>query len=591
MRASELCGYLRARRSAITFDLGAAGTRLCQFRGGHGPLKLVDALQIERGSAVLAETPAAPTLDPAVLAHLVGQGHFVGHSVALVLSAPEVQFFPLRVPQAALDQPPERLMQALKFEVARESRSAAESLEVRYWLLPRGHLQANVMAVALPAETTHNWSALCQQHGLTLRGIDVAPAALVQLIRLSWTPGPSDLWGVLDLGLRHSTLTVVVGHVPAYIRTLSVSSHQWTRRLAEAFEIPLPAAEQLKRDAATRLAAGGTADDVSRKITDVLRDPLRTLTTEIERCYAYIMQSFPDHTVQGLWLTGGGSRLATLPATLESDLGIPVKTVCTHAADPKAAPAITTATSRVTPEAGAAFGAALIELCRPADPLARSGAQAIAAVNLVPVGRFQAHARRRRQSAWVVACTVAGVLAAAGWGIQRTLSGMLVGLARKVDHVELQCTEAQRQLIAGAARRSQLLAQLNTIATARRPQTWAQRLVDLTSDAPDGVFLTAIQIGSTDVSSAPAPANSPPRVTASPPPGKSAPPPTAEDSAQRVRLTGYATDHAALIQLLNTLQNEPGWRQVELVRATSEPLRSGFAVAFELACLTREDQP
>jgi hypothetical protein len=51
---------------------------------------------------------------------------------------------------------------------------------------------------------------------------------------------------------------------------------------------------------------------------------------------------------------------------------------------------------------------------------------------------------------------------------------------------------------------------------------------------------------------------------------------------QTVRLLGYALDHGALLQFLNTLQGLPGWRHVELVRAAQEPFRTGQAVMFEL---------
>ena len=68
-------------------------------------------------------------------------------------------------------------------------------------------------------------------------------------------------------------------------------------------------------------------------------------------------------------------------------------------------------------------------------------------------------------------------------------------------------------------------------------------------------------------------------------------PPTPPTPAHDVRLLGYALDHAALIQLLNTLQGSPDWQQVELVRATSEPYAGQTAVAFEFDCRSEELPP
>lgn len=195
-------------------------------------------------------------------------------------------------------------------------------------------------------------------------------------------------------------------------------------------------------------------------------------------------------------------------------------------------------------------------------------------VNLVPAARLLARTRTRRRTAWVGVCTAAGVFLAAGWGLQHTAGGILTRLSVKVNALERQHAEGQRRLVVAAARRTQLLEQLRTIAEARRPQPWAHHLAALTLGAPDGVFLTAIKVtpAGTESSSA----------------GRTQSDDSDSSQAHAIRLLGYALDHSSLIQLLNVLQNLPGWQQVELVRATSEPYEGSSAVAFELACQTRE---
>lgn len=389
-----MVSWIRARRSAITFDLGGAGLRAFQFRGrqrGGGAPRLCDALEVERPTAT-AEPPAEgedvtlppPVLDPSQVDRLVGQGCFVGRDVALVLSPPEVQFFPLQLPEAALSQAPARIEQALKWEVAQESRCSAAELEVRHWRLPRGRgQQANVMAVAMPSALALRWCDELLRTKLALRRIDVSPCALVRLARQVWQPEDTDLWGVLDLGLRHSTLTVVIGTVPAYIRTLAVSAHQWTRRLAQAFEVSYPVAEQLKREHGVQAASrgirvepaggdtsSGVADgpsltqaaDLASALSSVLRDSLQGLARDVGRCFSYMMQSFPDHAVKRLFLAGGGAHLKGLPAALESVLDIPVAPLAHGAAKGTTAWKSPLRDVRLEPRAAAALGGALLDL-------------------------------------------------------------------------------------------------------------------------------------------------------------------------------------------------------------------------------------
>lgn len=339
---------LRGKRSAITFDVGAAGIRACQLRGRTAP-RVQDTLQIDRMPAVLTGQPSAAALDSEQLSRLVGQGRFDGQDVALVVSPPEVQFFPLRLPEAALAQRPERIEQALRFEVAQESRRAADELEVRYWPLPSSLVRdANVMAVVLASATALEWCRRLAACGLRLRRIDASPCALVRVARRQWTPGDADLWGVLDLGLRHATLTVGVGATPVYIRSLSVASHDWTRQLAAAFEIALPVAEQLKcthgvsrTERGHRAGrAGGdplNAADLPSVVSSVLRDSLQTLAQEITRCFAYMLQSCPELSVKRLILAGGGARLRGLPGILEAAVGIPVRRLADETDFPSAA--------------------------------------------------------------------------------------------------------------------------------------------------------------------------------------------------------------------------------------------------------------
>jgi hypothetical protein len=201
-------------------------------------------------------------------------------------------------------------------------------------------------------------------------------------------------------------------------------------------------------------------------------------------------------------------------------------------------------------------------------------------VNLVPKARLHARIRARRRLAWIGSCSVLAMLLSTAWGAERTASGALTRLAESVGVVEVQRTEVQRRLVLATARRTRLLEQLQSLTAARRPQPWARRLVTLTREAPDGVFLTTIQIGAPASEGDRAPAGASP---AAPSPARKEPPASSTTPEyQTVRLLGYALDHGALLQFLNTLQGLPGWRHVELVRAAQEPFRTGQAVMFEL---------
>jgi type IV pilus assembly protein PilM len=254
----------------------------------------------------------------------------------LVLSPPDVRFCALRLPGQALAQPEKQVRETLAWELAREMRTDADQLEVRYWQLPPGHQQGlNVMAVALPTARALAWHELFARDHLHLRRIDVAPCALVHLASRIWAPTEDELWGVLDLGFRRTTLTAVLGQVPVYTRSLPISSDSWTRRLAEAFEVAHAGAEQIKRTHGIQPVERGlhppqsdrplaNAQDIPSVLFGLLREPLDDLVREIGKCFAYVMQNFSDADASRLLLAGGGANLGGLVEYFELQLGLSV---------------------------------------------------------------------------------------------------------------------------------------------------------------------------------------------------------------------------------------------------------------------------
>lgn len=357
---------LGTRRSAITFDAGRAGIRACQVRGGRG---------VSTCETLCVGLPMVGAIDEtetgARLARMVGQADFEGRDVSLVLSPPTTRFFTLKVPDKALTQDERQVQQALQFEVARELRSDPGALETRFWRLPEGNRAGfNVMAVALETQRTLAWLSPLQAAGLMLRRIDVSPCALTRLALQMRAAEPDALWGVLDLGCGEANLTVVLGDTPVYVRTLTVSSRDWTARLARSLDVAPAAAETIKRRYGVSLEERGVREtgpsvaqlsdeELAQVVFGVLRDPLEHLVADIGRCMAYILENYTGLRVSHMVLAGGASRLRGLREFLELQLSVPVDMLATSneagAAWARPLP------GEITPEAAIAIGGALLD--------------------------------------------------------------------------------------------------------------------------------------------------------------------------------------------------------------------------------------
>ena len=276
------------------------------------------------------------------LARLVGQGSFCGREIALILPPADVQFHAFRLPERVLSEGDQRIQAALKWEVSRETRTEPADLEVRHWLLPPGHHQGlNVMAAAVATRQAVQYFELFARHHLYLRRLDVSPCAIVRAACQVWTPAENELWGILDIGFHQASLTIVVGHTPTYIRSLSATTDQWTRQLATALDVPGAVAERLKRQHGIRPVEPASQPSRARKeaihpleqldaealpavFFGLLRQSFDTLVQDVNRCFSYVLQNFTDSNVSRLFLAGGGAHLPGFASFLDTQLGLSV---------------------------------------------------------------------------------------------------------------------------------------------------------------------------------------------------------------------------------------------------------------------------
>ncbi len=183
------------------------------------------------------------------------------------------------------------------------------------------------------------------------------------------------------------------------------------------------------------------------------------------------------------------------------------------------------------------------------------------AVNLVPFSRRVARSRVRRRNAWGTACSMAAIAICVAWFVGRSAHVAIDRLAVDLHALEVQQTGVRAKLVDGSAERDDLLEQLRRLASGRRAQPWAHRLVELAELTPNDVFLTELAVA--------------------PPPA--APSEPTEPTAHRIRMVGIALDHSVLLQFMGALQTVPAWDEVELVRAHLNPEQG---VEFELVCGT-----
>lgn len=330
------------QHSVIMVSPCTTALRVCQVNGlGRGG-GIVDLLELPR-SADESEAPLMADLDPILM-----RGQFLGQQVGLLLDAPMVEFQELRVPTNLLKRPPEEVQSALAWELGRDARLDGNALEVRYWHLPPGHSEGhNVMTVAVPRVTTESVLEAVDNSHYELSFVTVEPLALAACAQASQLElGSSESWGILDLGAKRATLTVMAGSTPIYVRTLGEGVHRWAERVGRAFRVEGRAARSLlaehgvlsaeRHDAEVGAASdsdgayGGASTAVMSgvRIADIaigaLGSTLDELAQQVGVCFTYVAGNFPQFEAKRILLAGGGAQTPGVAAHLQERLGVSV---------------------------------------------------------------------------------------------------------------------------------------------------------------------------------------------------------------------------------------------------------------------------
>lgn len=310
---------LLRQTSAIAIDLGTAGARVCQLVRRGGRTRLVDALDVEFEVAGDAD---AIEQNIGRITRLIDRGCFHGRSVALSLSPPDVDFHVLKVPSRMLTLTTEQVHSALAGEIARETRTAAEGLEVRFWRLPAGHHEGmNVLAVSAPRLRVERLVTLFAQHGLELVHVDATPCALVRA-HLEWLDvADREVWAVLDIGAERSIIAVCLGRQPVYVRGLTIGSSMWSQAIAELAGIKTNVAEQLKRRIGLVAESG---DQGSALVQRAVRPAVDALAAEVRKCLLYVLNNYGHRPIRAVCLAGGGAQARGVIERLGEVLEVPM---------------------------------------------------------------------------------------------------------------------------------------------------------------------------------------------------------------------------------------------------------------------------
>ncbi len=506
----------------------------------------------------------------------------------VLLSVPGQQVFSrfVKLPPVSRD----KIHQMVQFEAQQNVPFPINEVVWDHQFLGSGVGTIDVMLAAMKAELIEQIVDAVVKAGLRPELVDVAPLAIYNAVRYSYTELPSCTL-VIDIGAR-STDLIFIEENRIFNRSIPVGGNVITQQIAKEFDLPFAEAEKLKKQHAF-VGLGGAyeapASQVADKVSKTVRSVMTRLHTEITRSINFY-RTQQSGGAPGLALLTGGSSIITYTDTflkeklqIDVDYFNPFQSV-------SVAPAIdATEIGARAHLLGEVVGLAL-----------RRAMTCPIEINLLPPRHVQRERLQRRQpylSASAAALVGAMGLWSFGFGRMAAMSEGRWGVVKeRLDALKaIEARLAERE-----ARIAEFKDHLDTLCTLPPRRTaWLQILADIRERALDGMFIVRFDTlrpgesaeGRTSAAGMGELAPGLPAVVGRPLPGA---PAAAEPDGpiEAIEITGYAykdkVQQADILKFRDRLRESPLFGEKTDVTAMPMEGRDDFVREFTLRVVLKE---
>lgn len=317
-------------RSPIGIDFGTHTIRMLQLQSSGGRPAVVAAAS-QRLPAELP--PSGPMRQQGIIAairDMIGNGGFSGRRVVTALPAGAIQYKNLRVPRMPADE----MRSAVEWEAADRMHLPTAQMQIRFYdageVRQGEESRQEIILMAVDNQAVDEHLAILTACGLTPLAIEPVPNSLARLAARSESPdtdAPPRV--VLDVGYSSTKVLVTRQGRVQFFKTIDIGGRQFDQAVANAVNLPVPEAAQLRRnqaqspdDAGEPLFGTSRREAVERAVAESLRGPISDLAREAQLCLRYHSVTFRGRRPEQAALVGGEAHEPNLRRHMADVLGI-----------------------------------------------------------------------------------------------------------------------------------------------------------------------------------------------------------------------------------------------------------------------------
>ncbi|MBK8206127.1 MAG: type IV pilus assembly protein PilM [Planctomycetes bacterium] len=171
--------------------------------------------------------------------------------------------------------------------------------------------ERKVNLYAAKKEAVDKIVGICENGGLQIKGVQVAPLGIYNYIKFEMDDTVSDCCVAIDIGADNTDVILIDGQ-KTYVRVVPVAGNDITKALRARFKLSAEQAEKLKRNAAKSKDAAA--------VFEAMKPPLKEMVGEIYRAVGFYKSQNEAANINQLVMMGNGSKLLNIKKFFEQQL-------------------------------------------------------------------------------------------------------------------------------------------------------------------------------------------------------------------------------------------------------------------------------
>lgn len=185
---------------------------------------------------------------------------------------------------------------------------------------PVDETQMEVLLVAAKKETIDDYTAVFAEAGLNPIVMDIDAFACQNMLELNHPPEAGEVTAIVNIGAGLTNVNILKEGLSLFVRDVASGGNQFTEAIQKRFGVGQELADSAK--------LGVSVDGVDpSELKEMMVESMDGIASEIARTLDFFLATNPDDSVDKVFVSGGGAKVAGLGPLMADKLGVPVEIV------------------------------------------------------------------------------------------------------------------------------------------------------------------------------------------------------------------------------------------------------------------------